>query len=189
MRTHSLDEIYAAEGASSLRNDIAAHRQRVEDTMLLGEPVYTYWWDKDITGLVLFTDRRIIQIPRFSKRSGLFGFTYEYDTWTYPYETLEKVDIFPGSILELPRLILARKADSEALIIFNGVKKEQLHEIADNLRSLTALWQEKYGENQPQNPPTVTDAAMRLRELYDLYQSGILDEDAYRRAKARLMAD
>lgn len=189
MRAHSLDDIYTAEGASSIRNDVTEHRQRVEGTLLLGEPVYAYWWDKDITGLVLFTDRRIIQIPRFAKRSGLFGFTYEYDTWTYPYETLTKVDIFTGSLLELPRLILERKDEEDALIILNGVKKEQLQQQADTLRSLIALWQEKYGENQPQNPPTVTDAAMRLRELYDLYQDGILDEDAYRRAKSRLMAD
>lgn len=189
MRTHSLDEIYAADGATSVRNHAEDHRQRVEDTLLLGEPVYEYWWDKDITGLVLFTDRRVVQIPRYSKRNGLFGFSYEFDTWTYPYETLTSVDTLSGSLLEMPRLILHRKEDDEALIILSGAKKDKLLALAECLRALMALWQEKYGENQPQNQPTITDTAMRLRELYDLYQDGILDEDAYRRAKARLMAD
>lgn len=188
MRRFSLDDIYTDPGAASIRGYESEHRQRVEGALSSGEPVHLYWWDRDISGLILFTDRRILQFPRYRKPAGLFGFTCHFDTWRYPYQDITAIDHHPGSLMELPRIILQRRSEADALLVLNRASREQLHRIADTLRLLHALWLEK-GQQEQTELPTLTDHALRLRELYDLYQGGILDEDAYRRAKARLIAE
>ncbi|MBN2471015.1 MAG: hypothetical protein JXN59_09845 [Anaerolineae bacterium] len=188
MRRFSLDDIYTDPGAASIRGYETEHRQRVEGALFRGEPVYLYWWDRDISGLVLFTDRRIVQFPRYRKPTGLFGFSCHFDTWSYPYQEITVIDCDGGSLLELPRIILQRRTESDILIVFNRAKRDQLLQFANILRTLHAFWLDKHPQDQTELP-TLTDHAMRLRELYNLYQNGLLDEDAYHRAKARLIAE
>ncbi len=188
MRRFSLDEIYADPGAGSIRGYETEHRQRVEGALSSGEPVYLYWWDRDISGLILFTDRRILQFPRYRKPAGLFGFTCHFDTWSYLYQEITTINSDPGSFMELPRIMLQRRSEADALLVLNRARREQLDEIMRALCALHALWLEQGRQEQPELP-TLTDHALRLRELYDLYQNGILDEDAYHRAKARLIAE
>ena len=188
MRRFTLEDIYTDPGASTIRGFESEHRKRVAGVLAAEEAIYLYWWDRDISGLVLFTDRRIVQIPRFRTPSGLFSSTFTFDTWQYPYESITAIECFGGSLLEMPRLILQRHDEAEALIVFSKVKRETLEEMAETLRRLHARWLEQGRQEQPELA-TLTDHANRLRELYDLYQDGILDEDAYRRAKARLIAE
>jgi hypothetical protein len=189
MRIYSLDEVYADPRAAILKKDTAAHRQRVKQALAPEEPIHAFWWDRDITGLVLFTDRQILQFPRIGQRQGLIGYVYRYETWVYPYTDLAGIECVGGSLLEMPRLILHRHGQEDALIILNGGKRADHEALAAMLRQLLDGWQASPGSYQADEHPTMSDSVMQLRELYDLLQAGALTEDEYRRAKAQLLQD
>ncbi|GAB4574547.1 MAG: hypothetical protein Kow0077_21680 [Anaerolineae bacterium] len=189
MEMYSLDAIYADPGVRSIRRYTEEHRALVCQVLETDETIHAYWWDRDITGLVLFTDRRIVQALRYSERAGLFGVNYRFATRLYPYATISRVETFAGGLLELPRLILRRHDAEDALIVLNGANREKLEALAGQLRRLITAWKKAPPGQPPEDHPTMTDTTTRLRQLYDLYQSGVLTEDQYRQAKARLMAD
>ncbi|NPV68941.1 MAG: SHOCT domain-containing protein [Anaerolineae bacterium] len=161
----------------------ADHRRRVLAALAPTEPIHFYFWDADVSGLLLFTDRRILQFPRLQVRRGLFSFTYRFETQEYPYSVILRVETARPTFFEFARLILHCR-DRAVCIGLTRIDPQAHEAMAATLRQLVTAWQ----DSSPPEPDQVTGPlADRLKALDDLLESGALDETEYRQARRRLL--
>jgi hypothetical protein len=191
MSIFTLDEVYRdPESFAILGDDARTHREMVIKALHTGEAIRAYWWERDITGLVLATDRRILQFPRFQERTGLFSFRNRYEVWAYPYAEISDLSTKRGGIFEFAQIIVHREQADDAIICFTRARPADLTAIKTVLGDLIAGWQADGVEAPPLNDETIESSlADQLQVLYTLYQNGGLDEEEYRRAKARLLEE
>ena len=197
----SLESVYADPQARlSLRGREAEHRALVRQALAPREPIYAYWWDPDFTGLVLVTDRHLLQFPQFRTRKNLFRWETTFDTWRYPYDAIQDIRIVPGSFFEYTRIVLQRAQEDDALIVITRTRlsqadRERLRGFVDTIAWLVQRWQSdpelresaRWASARAAADSLGGDLTGRLRELYELYQSGALSEAEYQQAKKKLL--
>ncbi len=183
----ALEAVYANAPAGAVPPEYRAdHRRRVLTALAPTEPIYYYFWDADVSGLLLFTDRRVLQFPRLQVRRGLIGFTYRFETQEYPYSAILRVDTARPSFFEFARLILHCRDRGPVFIGLTRIESEAQEAMAATLRALVAAWRES-PPGEPEPDQAAGSLAERLRALDDLRESGALDEAEYRQARRRLL--
>jgi len=181
----ALEVVYAHAPADAVPPEYRAdHRRRVLAALAPVEPIHFYFWDPDAGGLLLFTDRRVLQFPRLQVRQGLFGLTYRYETLEYPYSAILRVDTARPSFFEYARLILHCRNRDTVLIGLTRIDPEAQESMAATLRELVATWR---AGPPPEPDPAAGPLADRLRALDELFESGALDETEYLQARRRLL--
>ncbi len=193
----SLDSVYADPAAArALENREKQHRALVEGALQPGEPVYACWWDTDFSGLILATDRRILQFPKIKSRRAMFLTDLSFDVWQYGYDTLDQLTITPGSFFEYTRIVLHRPKTEDALIVITRSRlpaavRDRLETFTATIERLAARWnadpalREAALEAAAAVPSS--SLAVQLRELHDLFKDGALTEEEFDRAKQQLL--
>jgi hypothetical protein len=192
MKSFTLDDVYADPLARTcLHGQADAHRPIVRKALAPGEPILGYWWDRGVSGLLLATDRRLIQVLWFEKRE-MFSFrmNHRFETWVCPYQAITGITITPGSLFQYPVIVLTRKDADPAAIVLTGLKNDAARARADALRDLITACQTHPIPRSASSEITDVesgDLAEQLQRLYDLYRQGGLDEAEYTHAKERLL--
>ncbi len=195
MKPVSLHEIYAHKlAARAVEGHLEEHRQRVMQALAPHEMIFDFWWDPDFTGLVLATDRRLLQFPKTRIRRGILAFDVVFETLVYPYEEIDGLSRVPGSLFEFTRIRLHRKHQDDALIVITKLRRERLDEFVANIQALLEQWAarqqaQEMGETPQERPQEAEDLTARLKALYDLYQSGALSHEEYQQAKRKLLEE
>lgn len=192
----SLDRIYADPAAApALEKHEAVQRALVEKTLQPGEPIHAYWWDHDFSGLVLATDRRIVQFPKFKARR-MLQMQITFDVWQYTYDTIACLSILPGSFFQYIRIVLHRPTTEDALIVITRSRlpdevRERLETFVTAIGRLAARWNADPAlrEAALEAAAAVPEGSLaaQLRELHGLFQAGALTEEEFNQAKRQLL--
>ena len=200
---YSLNQVYADPRAVSCLKGQSTpdHRARVLRALAPAEPLHAFRWG-EVSGLLLLTDRRLLQFPKMIQRRMFLGVDVHFETWAYLYATVDHLEFIPGSFFELARVMAHRiDADPAAIVLGKAVPAER-DAFIQTLEALIAAWRAKPAAEQEAllaaTPPldAVQDAerdvvpsglAAELQALYDLHLSGGLTDEEYQQAKARLL--
>ena len=196
---YSLNQVYADPRAAKCLEgqSTADHRARVLRALAPAEPLHAFWWG-EVGGLLLLTDRRVLQFPKMIQRRMFLGVNVHFETWAHSYATVDHLEFIPGSFFELARVMAHRSDAAPVAIVLGKSDPAERDAFIHTLEALIAAWRAKSETEQEAllaaTPPldAVQDAvpsglAADLQALYDLHRSGALTNEEYRQAKARLL--
>ncbi len=193
MKPLSLDMVYADPLAKiALQGaEEAEHRRLVRRGLAPGEPILAFWWDKGVTGLLLATDRRLIQFPRFENRKLLFGYTVSFETWSYFYADIRGISGAPGGFFQFSRMFLHRASKEDSTIVLTGLNKDEVEARISELQQVITYCRSHQVQHEELTPEDLTggegELAEQVKRLYDLYREGILDHEEFTAAKKKLL--
>jgi hypothetical protein len=204
---YSLNQVYADPRVARCLegHPLDEHRARVLRALAPAEPIHAFWWG-EVGGLVLATDRRLLQFPKMLQRRLLMGYNIRFETWAHPYAVLDHLEFIPGSFFELARVMAHKTDGSPVAIVLGKVDPVEREAFVRDIEALLAAWRVRSETEQSaldaSTPPLDVDRgairtaerdtepgglAAELQALYDLYRSGGLTDEEYQQAKARLL--
>jgi hypothetical protein len=196
---YSLNQVYADPRVAECleRYPVADHRARVLRALAPVEPIHAFWWG-EVGGLILVTDRRLLQFPKMLQRRLFMGYNVRFETWAHPYATLDHLEFIPGGFFELARVMAHKTEGDPVAIVLGKVESADRDTLVRTIETLVAVWRARSDDERDAlaaaTPPLDADPgadagalAADLQALYDLHRSGGLTDEEYRKAKAKLL--